>query len=283
MIDVRDLSFQYPHAGSSAVKSLSFSVKEGEIFGFLGPSGSGKSTTQRIICGLLRGYTGAVEVMQEEVSQWGTDLYQHIGVGFELPNHYEKLSAYENLALFSAMYAETESIDVLLEKVGLLKDKHKPVSSFSKGMKMRLNFSRALLGKPKILFLDEPTSGLDPVTSANLKEQIKALRDLGATIFLTTHNMQDADDLCDRVGFIVDGELKQLDAPSQMKQRYGKPSITVVYDRDSGRVTREFPMHDLGSNDSFLSIIKEKDIRTIHSQEASLDQVFIEVTGKRLI
>lgn len=283
MIEVSDLSFQYTATEKLAVKSLSFGIEKGEIFGFLGPSGSGKSTTQKIICGLLRGYKGSAKILQKEIFQWGTDLYKHIGVGFELPNHYDKLSAYENMKLFAAMYPQTHAIDSLLDNVGLLEDRNKPVGSFSKGMKMRLNFARALLGKPEILFLDEPTSGLDPVTSAALKEQIREQRNSGTTVFLTTHNMQDADDLCDRVAFIVDGELKQLDSPYQMKQRYGKARLSVDYDGDGGLMSAEFEMHDLGNNPDFLSLIKQHEIRAMHSQEASLAQVFIAVTGKKLI
>jgi fluoroquinolone transport system ATP-binding protein len=283
MIEVNDLTFQYSNTDNAAVRSLSFAVEKGQIFGFLGPSGSGKTTTQKILCGLLSKYSGSARLMRKEVSQWKSDLYQHIGVGFELPNHYEKLSGYENLTLFAAMYAETDSIDRLLDGVGLLKDKQHPVASYSKGMKMRLNFARALLGKPKILFLDEPTSGLDPVTSTSLKKLIKAQRDSGTTIFLTTHNMQDADDLCDTVGFIVDGELKQLDSPYQMKQRYGKPYLKIDCASNEGVDSYEFPMQDLAGNAAFMSLLKEREIRAIHSQEASLDQVFISVTGKRLI
>lgn len=283
MIDVEDLCFTYDNATQQAVNSLTFSVEKGEIFGFLGPSGSGKSTTQKILCGLLPDYSGKARLLNKEVHQWGTDLYKHIGVGFELPNHYEKLSAYENLALFAAMYEDAAPIDPLLDEVGLLEDKDKKVESFSKGMKMRLNFCRALLGKPDILFLDEPTSGLDPVSSDALKQKMKALQADGTTIFLTTHNMQDADDLCNRVGFITDGTLRQLDSPYEMKQRYGTHRLAVEYETGNGRQVDYVPMENLGENTTFIDLLKQYEIKTMHSQEASLDQVFIEVTGRKLL
>ncbi|WP_428239494.1 ATP-binding cassette domain-containing protein [Gynuella sp.] len=282
MISVKDLRFSYQTGQAEVLKSLSFDISKGEIFGFLGPSGSGKSTTQKILCGLLKGYQGEVKIHDKEVYDWGRNLYEKIGVGFELPNHYESLTALENLRLFAAMYATSNSPEYLLERVGLLEDKDKRVSSYSKGMKMRLNFARSLLGKPDLLFLDEPTSGLDPTNSMKLKEYIKELREQGVTIFITTHNMHDAEELCDTVGFIAGGEIRNIDSPYQMKQQYGKGQVEVTYkERDSVR-KQVFDLTDIGHNADFAELLKQHDIQTIHSLEASLEQVFIELTGVRL-
>ena len=161
MIEVKDLQFTYPGAAAPAVRGMSFTVKEGEIFGFLGPSGAGKSTTQKILTGLLQGYSGSVQVLGRELSAWssaGHSYYEQIGVGFELPNHYLKLTALENLNYFRSLYSgPTDDPRELLAMVGLTDDADTPVGQFSKGMKMRLNFVRALLHRPRLLFLDEPS------------------------------------------------------------------------------------------------------------------------------
>jgi fluoroquinolone transport system ATP-binding protein len=282
MISVKDLCFSYQKGQAAVLNSLSFDISEGEIFGFLGPSGSGKSTTQKILCGLLKGYHGQVNIRGREVRDWGRNLYQNIGVGFELPNHYESLTALENLYLFAAMYTDTNSPEYLLDRVGLLDDKDTQVSSYSKGMKMRLNFARALLGKPELLFLDEPTSGLDPTNSLKLKEYIKELQQQGVTVFITTHNMHDAEELCDSVGFIAAGEIRNIDSPYQMKQQYGKGQVEVTYIGSGGLEKTIFDLNDIGHNDSFIALLQQHEVKTIHSLEASLEQVFIKLTGVRL-
>ena len=282
MISVKDLRFAYQTGQEEVLKSLNFDISKGEIFGFLGPSGSGKSTTQKILCGLLTGYSGEVKILDKEVYDWGRNLYEKIGVGFELPNHYESLSALENLRLFAAMYETTNSPEYLLERVGLQEDKDKKVSSFSKGMKMRLNFARSLLGKPNLLFLDEPTSGLDPTNSMKLKEYIKELREEGVTVFITTHNMHDAEELCDTVGFIASGEIRSINSPYQMKQQYGKGQVEVTYKDQESICKQVFDLNDIGHNSAFTNLLKQQEIKTIHSLEASLERVFVELTGVRL-
>ena len=163
MINVDNLTFTYPGTSAPAVKGIGFEIAEREIFGFLGPSGAGKSTTQKILIGLLKDYQGKITVMGRELSTWGPDYYEHIGVSFELPNHYLKLTALENLKYFQSLYSgETYDPMQLLEWVGLADDAEKKVDEYSKGMKIRLNVARGLVHKPKVLFLDEPTSGLDP-------------------------------------------------------------------------------------------------------------------------
>ncbi|MDD5420273.1 MAG: ABC transporter ATP-binding protein, partial [Methanomicrobiaceae archaeon] len=200
MIRVSGLSFTYPGSPAPAIDGITFSVPKGEIFGFLGPNGSGKSTTQKIIIGLLKGYRGEVAVLGRDLAEWGPEYYERIGVCFELPNHYPKLTALENLHLFASFYEkETEDPLELLRLVGLEDDAGKRVESFSKGMRMKLNLARSLLHDPEILFLDEPTSGLDPSSARAVKDIILEKKRKGNTIFLTTHNMEVADELCDTV------------------------------------------------------------------------------------
>jgi fluoroquinolone transport system ATP-binding protein len=170
----------------------------------------------------------------------------------------------------------------LLKRVGLWDDRDAKVEVFSKGMRMRLNFIRAIMHKPTLLFLDEPTSGLDPTNSRLLKDMIKELRDSGTTIFLTTHNMTDADELCDRIAFMIDGELPVIDSPENLKLQYGKKSVKVRYRKNNNISTNEFELAGLGKNKQFLSLINNNEVETIHTQEATIEDIFIKVTGKHL-
>ncbi|GGX68282.1 ABC transporter ATP-binding protein [Saccharospirillum salsuginis] len=285
MIDVEQLRNRYSGRDEDTLKGLSFSVEPGEIFGFLGPSGSGKSTTQRLLIGLEKGHRGAIRLFGRPIQEWNAALYRRIGVCFELPNHYAKLTARENLAVFAALQGieNRRRIDAVLDQVGLLADADTRTARFSKGMKIRLNLARALLPEPDLLFLDEPTSGLDPVTAGRIKSVIQDRQAAGTTVFLTTHTMQDADQLCDRVAFIVDGELKQIDAPSVLKQRFGEDSLTVRHVRAGRVMTSRFPLQELANNADFQALLRTDRIEQMHSQEASLDDVFIRVTGAALI
>lgn len=200
MINVNSLSYTYPGESRPAIKAIDFQVKEGEVFRFLGPSGAGKSTTQKVLIQLLTGYTGSVKVLDKPLNAWGRPYFEHIGVGFELPNHYQKLSALENLQFFGSFYPKGIKDPLAwMARVGLAEVANKKVAEFSKGMKMRLNFIWALILNPQILFLDEPTSGLDPGNARILKDIIREQKQQGKTIFLTTHNMHDAEVRCDRV------------------------------------------------------------------------------------
>lgn len=281
MIHVDQLRYRYPKAEQETLKGISFAIAPGEIFGFLGPSGSGKSTTQKILYKLLRGYTGEVRVRDQALPQWDKDFYRTVGVGFELPNHYLKLTARENLRFFASFYPRRYAdLPDLLALVGLENDGNKRVSEFSKGMKMRLNFIRSFMHDPDILFLDEPAAGLDPVNAKVVKDIILKLRDEGKTIFITTHSMFDADVLCDRVALIINGEIKALDTPAALKLRYGQRKVRVQLADHSN--TQEFSLDQLGQNDAFLSLIHDHEVETIHSEEATLEDVFIQVTGQSL-
>ncbi|MFA5202332.1 MAG: ABC transporter ATP-binding protein [Bacteroidales bacterium] len=284
MIDVEKLCFSYSGKGKNAVKDMSFSVSEGEIFGFLGPSGAGKTTTQRLLIGLLRNYSGRITVMGKERSAWGNDFYEQTGVAFDFPNLYLKLTAVENLRLIGSYYRnKPNTINQWLDRVGLLPHASERVEGYSKGMKMRLNFIRALMHDPRLLFFDEPTSGLDPVNAHVVKEIIKEQRALGKTVFLTTHNMTVAEQLCDRVAFIVDGEIILCGSPGELMVRYGKRRLMVETNGQGDHSSREYDLDYLGENSEFLDLLKEGNIRTMHSAEASLEDIFIKLTGKQLI
>lgn len=284
MIQVRDLNFTYQKTHKQAVRDMNFDIRKGEIFGFLGPSGAGKTTTQRLIIGLLRNYTGHIEVLGKERNRWGKDFYEQIGVAFDFPNLYTKLTAKENLQLIGAYYKiKIDHPDHLLDRVGLLPDKDVRVESFSKGMKMRLNFIRSIMHQPDLMFFDEPTSGLDPVNAHIIKDIILEQKAKGKTVFLTTHNMTVAEQLCDRVAFIVDGQIVVTGSPKDLMIEHGKRTLKVEYQHDGKLLEKEFEMHHLGENKTFAEILKTTDIRTIHSCEATLEDIFIKLTGRNLL
>lgn len=282
MLKVRQLEYSYPGADRPAVRDLDFEVRRGEIFGLLGPSGAGKSTTQGVLIGLLKGWRGRVEVMGRPLQEWGPEYYEHVGVSFEVPNHFLKLTARENLDYFRSLYAsETSTAEEVLEKVGLEESLDVRVSEFSKGMKSRLTFARSLLHRPQLLFLDEPTAGLDPVNALSIREIVRRRQAQGATILLSTHNMQEADDLCDRVGFIVDGRLQVVEDPDVLKHRHGRRAVRVTTGTAAEAEEHEFDLDGLADNAEFLATLRKR-VRAIHSEETTLEDVFIQVTGQRL-
>lgn len=243
MIEMHNVNFSYTSA--PFLQNIDFFVKKGEIFGFLGPSGAGKSTLQKILTGLLSNYTGSAKVMNVECKHHDNHFYENIGVDFEFPSVYDKLTARENLSYFSSLYSGNKlDMDKLLRTVGLDTHADKKLSDYSKGMKSRLNFIKALLHDPDILFLDEPTSGLDPNNSKIMKDMILSEQKRGKTIILTTHNMLDATELCNRVAFIVSGEVKALDTPHNLIMSQGAAKI--------------------------------------HSSEPTLNDIFMEMTGYEL-
>lgn len=197
--------------------------------------------------------------MGKELNQAGSSFYEKIGVAFEFPNFYQRLTALENLNLFRSLYAsETEEPEALLALIGLEDYGRTKVSAYSKGMKMRLNFSRALINQPDLLFLDEPTSGLDPVHAKKLKQLILNKKAEGKTILITTHHMQTAEEICDRVAFIVDGRVALIDFPRALKVQKGKRHVKVEYRNHRQLETAQFDLDQIGSSPEFLNLIKER-------------------------
>lgn len=280
MIKVEDLNFTYPGAASPTLNGLSFSIAEGEVYGLLGPSGAGKSTTQRILMGLLGGYSGKAELFGQPVGSIGRALYERFGVSFELPAVYLRLTALENLRLFAALYDKKvrDPMEVLAE-VDLADAAGQRVEQFSKGMKMRLNLARALLHDPDLLFLDEPTTGQDPSRSRMTRDLIRNLKARGKTIFLTTHNMAEAEEVCDRVGFLAGGGIPVTGTPEELKRKFGKRVLDVAASSAGGVEKLSFPMEGIGTNVAFLELLTAGQVVSMHTLEASLDDVFIRATG----
>lgn len=265
------------------VDGLSFSVEKGEIYGFLGPNGAGKTTTVKILVKILRDYTGEVRVLGKDLREWGKDYYNKIGVSFEFPAVYSRLTARENLGFFASFYKKHLDPTEVLKMVGLEEKADELVSGFSKGMKKKLDLARALLPDPEILFLDEPLEGLDPASARRIKDLLLEMRKSGKTVFLTTHNMYVADELCDRVAFIVDGSIRLVDNPGELKVKMGKRLVKVEYVANGSVAVKEFPLENIGQNEEFLRVIREHEVRRINTEEPTLEEIFLKVTGRRLV
>ncbi|HBF9725771.1 TPA: ABC transporter ATP-binding protein [Clostridioides difficile] len=280
MIKVDDLSFSY--TDRDFLQNINFGVGKGEILGFLGPSGAGKSTLQKILIGMITNYGGSVIVNGVESKRHSNKFYENIGVDFEFPSLYEKLTVIENLKYFGSLYSKKLlSIDELLKSVGLENEANKRVSEYSKGMKSRLNFIKALLHNPDILFLDEPTSGLDPSNSKVMKDIILSEKSKGKTIILTTHNMLDATELCDRVAFIVNGKISALDTPHNLIMSKGAIKVRYTY-FDNGEKTSECFLNNTANDKNLKMLIEKNKLLSIHSSEPTLNDIFIEITGRNL-
>lgn len=284
MISVKNLCHDYTGKGQYAVNDVSFNIKKGEVFGFLGPSGAGKSTTQNIMTGLLKLQKGEVFYEDNSITKMKSEFYNNIGVSFEFHNLYTKLTGYENLKYFAGLFdVPTADPMELLDMVGLRADANKRVANYSKGMRQRIVFARSLINNPKILYLDEPTSGLDPTTASQIRQLIKRKKEEGCTIFLTTHNMFAADDLCDRVAFLNEGKIVAMDTPRNLKMKHGEKSVAVEFAGEKGIKKSVFFLDNEEDKKQLNKIILNKQIQTIHSQEATLEQTFIKLTGRGLI
>jgi fluoroquinolone transport system ATP-binding protein len=283
MIHVKNLSYSYTRNDRYAVRDISFDIAKGEIFGFLGPSGAGKSTTQGILTGLLPLQKGEAEVDGYNLTKENKKRFNRIGMSFEQSNLYSKLTAEENLRYYARLFdVPTRDPRSLIDMVGLGGKEKIKTGEFSKGMKHRLTFTRSLLNNPVMWFLDEPTTGLDPAIAAQIKDIIRRECETGVTAFLTTHNMFIADELCDRVAFIVDGELKLIDSPKTLKLKYGHKTVAVEY--REGDETKKETLAPAAAKDKerLHQILDTCEIVTMHSSEASLEEIFIKVTGKGL-
>ncbi len=283
MINVNHLYHSYNHDGVYAVKDATFEIPQGEIFGFLGPSGAGKSTTQGILTGLLPLQQGEVTVAGFDVKTIKRAMFNKIGMSFEQSNVYSKMTAKENLDFYAKLFdVETRDSDELLRLVGLHDKANVRAGEFSKGMKHRLTFARSMLNNPELWFLDEPTTGLDPAIAADIKDIIREQNQKGVTVFLTTHNMYIADELCDRVAFIVDGEIKLIDSPKALKLAYGEQLVEVEYGKDGDMVSETFSTVQEADKKRLQAVIADNEIQSMHTKEATLEEIFIKVTGRGL-
>jgi len=277
-IEVEKLSRAFN--GLQAVDNISFSVEAGEIFGFLGHNGAGKTTTIRMLSGQLLPSSGGARVAGCDVITEQQRLKPLIGVVSEHQNLYERMSGRENLEFGARLYRQNFSrVNEALEQVGLLDRAKDNVRNYSNGMKQRLLIARALLHRPQIIFLDEPTRGLDPVVGREIRRLILDLSKQGVTVFLTTHYMEEADQLCNRVAFLSEGRIVALNTPSFLKVAHGQDSVKVTLD-DGQSVTIALDDPDAGKQ--LENLVNAGHVRTIHSAEATLEDVFVQIAGRKL-
>lgn len=263
-----------------AVDGISFSVAEGEVFGLLGHNGAGKTTTIRMLTGRARPTKGTATVAGYDVVNERPQIKPVINAVFEDQNLYERSSGRENLRLFAELYGAPEArADELLDLVGLAAASKRKVKTYSSGMKQRLLIARALVNAPRVLFMDEPTRGLDPTSARELRTLIAGLADHGTTVFLTTHYMEEADQLCDRVAFLSQGKIVALDTPRELKLKQGKRRATVLLQDRTEHSIRLDDATDAGRLEAW---IKAGQVLTIHSQEGTLEDVFISLAGRAL-
>lgn len=279
VIEVRDLVKQFKN--QTALNHLDFSVESGEIFGFLGPSGAGKTTTIKILTGQLLASSGETKLLGIATDALTQDIYQEVGIVTDNSGLYENVSVYRNMKFFADLLkVDKKRIDFLLERVGLTQDKKKLARRLSKGMRQRLVLARALLHSPKVLFLDEPTSGLDPATAQAIHKLLKEVQGEGTTIFLTTHNMEEATKLCDRVALLNDGKIVSLDTPRNTCLNFKRERKLEVGLKDKSQVVINQDPAGIAQLNEWLS---QDLVETIHSNEPTLEEVFIAKTGRELL
>lgn len=260
---------------------LTFHVNKNEIFGLLGPSGAGKTTTIKILTSQILPTSGEAEVLDTDVYSFNRNILNRVGILTDNSGVYERLTVWDNLKLFTDIAGTDKSnIDIVLKRVRLLDNKKTVVKKLSKGMKQRLILSRALINNPELLFLDEPTSSLDPAISAEIHKLLKELNRQGTTIFLTTHDMVEADKLCDRIGFLNEGKIVELDTPENLKLKYAKKVITVKLKGRSDKISVGM---NAESAEKIRSWIATESLESIHSYEPTIEEIFLKVTGRDLI
>lgn len=265
------------------LQNLSFSVSHGEIFGFVGPNGAGKTTTMKILTGQLTADRGTVRIFELSPSTQTSELTYLLGIVPEETNLYERLTIFENLHLFCQLYGcDIQNIDYYLDRVGLLNESKTLVKRLSKGMKQRVLLTRALLHQPRLLLLDEPTSGLDPVSAAQIHRLLNELNQEGTTILLTTHDMGEIEQLCSRVAFINHGQICEIGAPEAIRLKHSNNQMIVKLETTSGLVTRKLSLNGEGDSKLLAQWMKESRVRSIHTCEPSLKDIFIRVTGGEL-
>ena len=273
IIEVQGLKKKFKE--QEALAGIDFSIQEGEIFGFLGPSGSGKTTTINILTGQLKADAGTARILASSVDNLTVEVLEKIGIVSDTSGFYEKMSLYNNLKAYAMIFGvDMKKVDELLQKVGLYDSRNKVAEKLSTGMKQRMLLVRALINQPKLLFLDEPTSGLDPSTSRTIHDLLLELKAQGTTIFLTTHDMQEATLLCDRLALLHKGKLVEVGSPHEIIQKYNTDKKVRLEYVDL--TTKTVAFEELQGGMDLSTVI------SIHSCEPTLEDVFITLTGGAL-
>jgi ABC-2 type transport system ATP-binding protein len=263
-----------------ALKNLEFNVKEGEVFGFLGPSGAGKTTAIKILTSQLTPTNGQVSVFGKNPYIEEFNQFRDIGILSDNSGLYERLTVKDNLMLFAEINKlQEKDVHYVLESMNMIEFENKLVKKLSKGMKQRVMLAQAVLHKPKLLFLDEPTSSLDPGTTLEIHRFLRKINNEGTTIFLTTHNMEEADKLCDRVAFLHEGEIVEIGKPEDLKLKYAGDEIQVKLKGEDKLVTVK---NNEEGAENIGAWMKNGQVLSIHSMEPNLEEIFLHLTGREL-
>ncbi len=279
-INVEGLSKIYGEI--SVVKEISFSVEDGEIFGFLGPNGAGKTTTIRMMIGQLSFNSGSIQILNKKIPDDISEIKSLVGVVPDYQNIYDRISVRQNLEFFAALNnVGSERIDEVLKEVFLVEHQYKASKDLSRGLRQRSLIARALLHRPKVFFLDEPTSALDPHSAKLIRDLVLKLKNSGTTVFLTTHYMEEADNLCDRLAIMNQGQIVACGTPESLKNKYGRNTALVDYLENGNSLTVELALNEDSDRNKLCSLIQSGMIKKIHTQEATLEEVFMRVTGDK--
>lgn len=271
---------QKSFSSKKVLSGIDFEIGDGEIFGLLGPSGAGKTTLIKILTGQLEFDAGTINVMNKSVdSLTGLDK-KNIGIMMDQFGVYERLSCYDNLMIFADIYGVSHSkIKEVLTRVGLESDAKTPASKLSKGMRARLSLARVFMHSPKLIFLDEPTSGLDPQTMNQIHKLILEKKKDGCTIFLTTHNMEEAYKLCDNVALLNEGVIVEQGNPEEVCRKYNHQKKIKIHLTSGEDMELD---HNREAASEIECLLSDGILETIHSSEPTLETVFLELTGRKL-
>ncbi|AGX42021.1 ABC transporter ATP-binding protein [Clostridium saccharobutylicum] len=266
--------------GNKVLKNLTFSIEKGEIFGFLGPSGAGKTTIIKLLTSQLVADSGEIKVFGKDVNEHKKDVFKYFGILSDNSGVYDRLSVLDNLMLFAEINGVPKNnVLEILEKIGLSEAIKKEAKKLSKGMKQRLMIARAVIHRPKLLFLDEPTSSLDPGSTLEIHKLLRKLNEEGTTIFLTTHNMEEADKLCDRIAFLNFGEIVDIGSPQTLKLKYVNDDIKVILKGSDKEILLK---NNIEGAQKIKDWMEQGRLLTIHSMEPSLEKIFLKITGREL-
>lgn len=259
------------------LEGLTFSVARGECFGFLGPSGAGKTTTIKLLTRQLKKDAGRIALFGRPIENASDADYERIGILSDTSALYERMSIEDNLKLYAKIRGRGEGdIGRLLERMNLSDDRKTLVKNCSKGMRLRAALLAALIHSPELLFLDEPTSGLDPAARAEVHRMLAELKAAGTTVFLTTHDMAEADAVCDRIAILDEGRIVAEGVPASLKLRFARNRV-VMATRTRGMVTTT---KDAAAADEVRELFASGEVLSIHSDEPNLEEVFLELTGR---
>ncbi|OGK07897.1 MAG: hypothetical protein A2W80_00395 [Candidatus Riflebacteria bacterium GWC2_50_8] len=279
-IEVNGLEKAYGQ--TKVVKGISFCVQHGEIFGFLGPNGAGKTTTIRMMIGEIPFKNGRINILGYDVPDQIANTRSQVGVVPDYQNLYDRITIRQNLEFFAALNNIDKSrIDEVISEVFLVEHQNKACKDLSRGLRQRALIARGLLHKPRLFFLDEPTSALDPHSARLIRDLVLKLRNVGTTVFLTTHYMEEADQLCDRLAIMNLGEIVACDSPQNLKNKYGRKAAAVEFTENGTSQTKDFSLEDKNDLAALAQIVSSGHLLKIHSQEATLEEVFMKVTGAR--